>query len=1799
MASDGERSIADVLAELDAVGVQLWLEGSELRYRSPKGVMTPERLELLRSRRDDVVAALAAPTAVTHDPDGRYEPFPLTDVQAAYLVGRGHSLPYGGFGCHGYGELRFTDVDPLQLEAAWQRVVQRHDMLRAVVSADGTQRVLPDPPPYRIEVRDVRGAGPDSTVHAVEQVRRELDHKVYQPDEWPLFTLLLTIGEQSILHFSIDFLIADFVSIQLVLQELEAAYRDPAAPAVPLEVTFRDVLLAERARRSGPAAARDRAYWLDRLDSLPEPPDLPVALGRTDLPRFHRLAATLPADTWGSLTDRAKQLGLTPSSALLGAYAEVIGRWSRHPRFTLNVTVLNRPPVHTQVRELVGDFTSVELLAVDSSATEPFRSRAQQIQATLWEDLDHGRYSGVEVIRELRRRHPDRPALFPVVFTSSVGLGAAGEGMERLVHGISQTPQVWLDCQVMEGRDGLRLNWDYREGVLPEPVLRVMFAAYVDLLRGLAEEERWEATSPVPVPAEQAAHRPAAAPGTVADGDAWLPAEFLARARTEPDRPAVVSGRRVLTYRELLERATAVASVVAGWDHPPGSPVAIEMDKGWEQVAAALGVMLGGCAYVPVDTSQPAARRARIRQDADVAGVLTQSWVPDAGRPDLPCVAVDSLPEAGTATVPPQGGAGTLAYVIYTSGSTGSPKGVMISHGAAQNTIADINRRFGVTGTDRVLGLANLGFDLSVYDIFGPLSVGGALVLPDAARRAEPGHWAELIDEHQVTVWNSVPAQMEMLLSYLQTDPGPALDSMRLVLISGDWVPVTLPAAIRGRMPGASLVSLGGATEASIWSIFHPMDTVDERVPSVPYGRPLSHQSVTVLDHRLQPVPDLVAGEIYIGGIGLADGYLGDRERTAQRFIRHPETGERLYRTGDLGRYLPDGTIEFLGREDSQVKIRGHRVELAEIEAALLNHPAAAAAAVVAQRQPSEPLRLAAFVEPARYDDGDPPGGRPSSTADQLAREALTESAGLRAESEDERMLTFARQLDATALLQMSAALRECGLFTEPDAAHTTPEILAGAQVSPSHHRLVRRWLRALRDSGLVRYDATDDTWHGGPAAGPAEVEAGWRKVAELLPAVEQRGELISYFQTTARNLPQLLRGEVDPLRLLFPEGRTEIHEVAYNAMFLSRYLNRVLTSAACQLAREVPATLRVLEVGAGVGGTSVELIPALAEYDVEYLFTDVSEFFLNNARTRFREYSWVDYGRYNLNEDYRQQGLLPNSYDLIVCANVLHYARNVDEAVARLRELLTSGGWLLLIEATRDSYQIMTSMEFLFDETSGDFEDVRRADEQTFLTREQWMRVLKDAASDSTTCITEDDVMTEQMGMHVFASRFKSNRHRVGANDLVAHLTSQVPDHMVPSHYQVVDRLPLSDNGKVDRKALLAWLPSAPGGQAPARSGSDPPATALERRVAELWARSLRVERVGRHQNFFELGGDSLLAAQLATEIRDNVPEAAGVFFDNLLRVILETATVAALADALEREPAGATPAPAVPTGAVGATLVPIRAGSGVATVLLPDAAGSLTCYRPVLDAVAPDVPIAGLRVADPEAYLRLPPDELVDRVAGEYARELVAGGHRRIRLVGCRFGGLLATELARHLTEAGVVVERLVVVASGPVPWQADDDLLLEYLYLRERGVDPALLGDPVPGDDASWHRMRNEPRPARFARLAARDGWDGPPDATDGIGATGSSTGPAERLAEGFRLYAHSTRAVAELDLLPYAGDITLVRPGGHPWLATAPADLEAWWRDLCIGDLAVVDVPGDYFSWPAAGAAALARLLGEDR
>jgi amino acid adenylation domain-containing protein len=909
---------------------------------------------------------------IVPDKEKMYEPFPLTGIQMAYLMGRDDKFELGGVSTHVYTEYE-TKLEEERFNNSINKIISRHPMMRAVILSNGQQKILDKVPEYKMEVVDLRQLDSKDQEKYILKERKQKSHHVFKTDEWPLFEfkMLKLTDETNYLFFGLDMLIADGASILMIIHEIMKYYDDPKLNLPEINCTFRDYMLAYNDFKNGEVYKKDREYWLQQLDSFPQAPVLPYKTDPSNIgqPHFDRCYKAFNSNQWNKIKGKVQENGITPAAALCTAYAEVLGYWSNQDRVAINSTIFNRYPFHGEVNSIIGDFTSVMLLGIDLKIGATFFEKAKYVQNVFAEALEHRHYDGVEFIGELSKYHNiGNKAAMPIVFTSmlfgnTVDIGeSATNTFGDVKMSVSQTSQVFIDQQIIEVDGGISITWDYVEQLFEKDLIENMFEQYIGILESIIEEKeyRLEAkSSDLEVINEYNATEQEI-------GKETLHGLFIKQAEKTPNNIAVMFEENTLTYKELDEKSNKVANFLKEKNIGRNDYVGVIAERCIESIVNILGVLKAGAAYVPINPEHPEDRRKYILENSNCKMEL----LPDSYKKDN--IASYSNERVYTKEYPED-----MAYVIYTSGSTGKPKGVIITHKAAANTIIDINQKFDVNEEDKIIGLSSMCFDLSVYDIFGALSSGAALVMIEDQRDVK--NIQKVIDNNGITIWNSVPAIMDMLIDNMSEDGDSdevdywnshnsgnlveynANESLRVVLLSGDWIPLTLPEKIKDKFADAEVVSLGGATEASIWSIYYPIDEVNEEWNSIPYGMPLANQKFYVLNYEKEVCPIGIAGELYIGGEGLAEGYMNDEEKTNNAFINHPDLG-RLYNTGDYGVMSREGYIEFLGRKDHQIKIRGYRVELGEIENRILEHQSIKNVVVIDRSHSNGRKYLCAYV---------------------------------------------------------------------------------------------------------------------------------------------------------------------------------------------------------------------------------------------------------------------------------------------------------------------------------------------------------------------------------------------------------------------------------------------------------------------------------------------------------------------------------------------------------------------------------------------------------------------------------------------------------------------------------------------------------------------------------------------------------------------------------------------------------------------------------------------------------------------
>ncbi|MGO5092390.1 amino acid adenylation domain-containing protein [Clostridium sp. LCP25S3_F10] len=1654
----------ELLREYNKIGVKLWVENDKLHFKAPKGVLDDIKKAELKEKKDEIIKYLKAISSnkIKHDKENRYSTFPLTDIQTAYLVGRNNAYDYGGVGCKVYAELTSDIIDEERLEKAWHKLINRHDMLRTVVYREGYQKVLEKVELPKLEFLDLRGLKDNEIKEELMKIKNYLSTKQYMPESWPLYDLKLsTQDSKSILHISIDMLIADFISINNIISELEYLYNNENGELEDLDVQFRDVVLYQQLDKENDERAKEKAkkYWLDRINTLPEAPELPLAEGKkNNYINFKQYNYFLPKEKWRTICDKAKKYNLTPSSAILTAYAEVIGLWSRQSNFCINITILNRPNIHPQIQKLVGDFTEVDILEINQKGKKCFAEYAKGIQKQLWSDLENISFSGIKVLRELKRQRR-RDIIIPVVYTSTIGANISDNKISEekigmnLTYKISQTPQVWIDCQVSEQRDGVLINWDVREDIFKDGVIEEAFKTFGNLLEDLVKNnETWISNTSINLSPETKEIRSEINNHTLEFDEKMLYDKILGNIKNKADNKALYADGKYITYRELGEYSLAIQKSLLENNIKAGDNVCIALPKGVWQIGAVLGTLFAGCVYIPIDINQPLARKESIINDSKARILITNgSYKQNHNIKNCTVIEVENLNPIKNNTIEPcRVDANAPAYIIYTSGSTGKPKGVVISHKAALNTIIDINIHYHLCEHDRILGIANLAFDLSVYDIFGSLMAGGMLVLPNASDVKSPSHWYDLIKNEKITVWNSVPAQMQMLLTYMQEVKNDKCNDLRLVLLSGDWIPVTLPKIIWSYFDKAEIISLGGATEASIWSISYQIERGKVYENSIPYGIPLSNQYFYVLNKNLDFCPNWVIGDIYIGGPGLALEYFNDLKLTKERFIKHPLTQEMLYHTGDIGRYRSDGIIEFLGREDTQVKLNGHRIELNEIESTIQKMENIETAAVIVNDK-SVNNSIYAYIQPKVITSDT----KSLVDKDYLLKAISTSGDEVTKGIDRELFVKWTEISNKTAVLDIMNTMQKLGIFVD-ESEFSLGEIQAIIKCNSKYKDLVATWISVLKKENLIKENLKTNKYYLlNKDINLNSSKNSWSEWKKLEEKMNYGKTIVDYFESSSNHLIELLREEVSSIDLLFPQGNFDIALAAYHDNFISSSLNKVIIeSTKCILEEfnklQMNRPFRILEVGAGVGGTSLDLIPELDKYNVEYLYTDLSQSFLNRARKEFECYPWVEYGLFDINKEYYLQDIKEDSFDLIICNNVLHNAKSGTKVLESLSRIMIYGASIVVVDTIGENYSLLTSMEFHINRNN--FDDFRRENKQVFFTREQWHDLFKEANIEiAGEYPTKGDLLNASK-QAVFVGQLIGKRKVIKADEVKTNLKSQLPEYMVPSNIYIVDKIPLTNNGKVDRETLKNKVQDF---DKVNKDLGEAPKGDLEERISKIWAKVLNKDTMYRNEDFYQCGGDSLVGAQVVATMRETIPEAENWEWDQLMVEILQTPTIAKIAEKITNKLNESKFNDSINSVESKKSLITLAEGdnSKFVKVIFHDGTGTITPYNALIPYLLNHKnrkeTILAFIYGDEEEYTSYPYERLIECLGEKYARELIKTKATKFELIGYCMGGLIAVETAKALLEQGMEVKPVITIDTTPCDYRMNNEFFMERTF------------------------------------------------------------------------------------------------------------------------------------------------------
>ena len=890
-----------------------------------------------------------------------------------------------------------------RLQRAWDAVVAQAPMLRTTISAETGTPLQTVHEQWSLPIRSV-----DARAMSREQLMDALKADYERPFDLAAepgirVSLYACTGESHVLLISCYHSTLDAVGMTVLLARLCQAYAGEQLE--PPKADYEAFVRWQQELMSSPEGQRERTHWEAELGTAPPVLDLPPDKPRPALQSLRGESVTFEVDaaTTHRLTALARAEGSSMFRVLLAACHVALFRCTEQEDILVGSPVAGR--THPEFANLIGHCVNMIVLRGQLAGEPTFREYLRRVDTTVLRALENQDYPFAALVESLQpTRDASRSPLFQVVFAyqraaieqlPNFFLSAPGRpgfelgGLRFEPIGLSQQEGAFdISLWMAKSGDELIAELKYNSDLFERRTGQRMAQLLQTILHEIAADPDRPITR---LPLLTDAERDHIVEGwndtvTPYRTDVCLHELVEEQVDRTPNAVAVVGQGKQLTYQELDTAANQVAHHLRAHGVGRGSLVGVYVERSPEMVPALLGVLKAGAGYVPLEPGHPPARTDLILASLPVTCVLTQSHLTDRLQgltapqlSHLVCVddgSADDVAE-GRLTVAiatdlgkevetrptQQSDPGDTAYIIFTSGSTGVPKGVEVAHRPVVNLIEWVTKAYGVGTADRILQVTSLCFDLSVYDMFGGLAAGASLHVPSSDELRDPRRLVELVCGGEITFWNSAPPALQQLVPFLPTD-APA-SSLRLVFLSGDWIPLPLPDQIRTVFPRAHVVSLGGATEATVWSNVYDIGEIESRWVSIPYGRPIQNARYYVLDPHGNPCPVGIPGELFIGGDVLAKGYT-DPDLTAAKFVPDPFRPDGLmYRTGDRARFYSDSNLEFLGRKDFQVKVRGYRIELGEIEAALLAHEGVAECLVMARDDVGSDRELVSYVVPS------------------------------------------------------------------------------------------------------------------------------------------------------------------------------------------------------------------------------------------------------------------------------------------------------------------------------------------------------------------------------------------------------------------------------------------------------------------------------------------------------------------------------------------------------------------------------------------------------------------------------------------------------------------------------------------------------------------------------------------------------------------------------------------------------------------------------------------------------------------
>ena len=1502
----------------------------EQNLSTRKAHLSPAKKALLERWKQGVAPSTSQLTGITRRAEANFIPLSFSQHRL-WLIDQ---IAPGGINYNILFTARLLgrlDIDALQ--RSLHEIVRRHEVLRTTFAdIDGKpMQIIAPRGTISLAIHDLEASSPpEERENEARRLARADAQTPFDLSRGPLMRAHLARinNHEHIFIVTMHHIITDTWSLGIFARELAELYSvytaQKPSPLPELPVQYADFALWQRKRFQGDILTRQLQYWREQLAGAPTILELPTDYPRPTTQTFRGAlkAFVIEPPLVQQLHDFCKQHDCTLFMLLLATYNVLLYRYSGQKDILVGTPIANRS--QGEIEQLIGFFANTLVLRTKLHGNPTFLELLHRVRETTLGAYENQDVPFERLVEELQpKRELSHSPLFQVMLvlqnTPMPELQFGDELTLQILEGVeSGTSKFDLWLSVMEDGERLFCGLEYNTDLFTSQTMERLIGHLQTLLQAVVFQPK-QRISDFNLLTDAEKHR------ILLEWNAtdiayrqgvclhWLIEEQIERT---PDAPAVIYKDQQISYRELNNRANQIAHRLRALGVGPEVRVGICMERSLELVPALLGILKAGGAYVPIDPTYPRERQAFMLEDAQASIILTQQHLlkqlPAHSLPVL-CLDTEDLTHEPTTNPVHTTVELNLCYIIYTSGSTGKPKGAMTTHQGLCNRLFWMQDAYKLSTDDRVLQKTPMSFDVSVWEFFWPIMVGASIVMAKPEGHRDSTYLIQTIQEQQITTIHFVPA---MLQAFLEDKNAGLCTSLKHVVCSGEALTLEHQNRFFSCLD-AELTNLCGATEVSVDStIWYCQKGDDNRGWGIiPIGRPISNTQAYVLDVYGNPVPAGVPGELYYGGIGLARGYHNRPDLTAEKFVPDPfskEPGARLYKTGDLARFREDGTLEFLGRIDHQVKIRGYRIELGEIEAVLSQHPTVQAAAVLAREDTPGEKRLVAYVtlEDAEHEAQSPEQHFSEEQVshwqeifDDTYRNSEAEGdptfntsgwnssyTGLSIPAEEMRVWTITT-VDRIAALQPQRILEigcGSGLLLFRLAPHCSR--YHGTDIAPSVIERLQQHIDAQHLAHVTLACARADDLSSLNSENFDTII--FNSVVQYFPNIEY---LLQVIEKSIQHLQpggRIFLGDIRNLPLLtIFHTSVEIEHAAPDvpaAQLLARIHKRceqedelVLDPAFFAALKKRFPQISCVEVHLKRGYDN-EM--TRFRYDVTLHLEQANLAVLTDVPWR----SWnADLSPITLQEELQQHNPsllaitgIPNARvqrDVFLYQQLTQYSK---QTVAELFEQSTAYDYEIGIDpeewwSTGEASGYHVIIQWTPDNNEGYYDVV--------FVRKEGERPVLDYSPASLQHLQQPN--WQQYATMPFQDKQKQQR----INDLRAYLQERLPEYMVPVSYILLPELPLSPNGKVDRRQLPAPESVALGIEATYEA----PTTPLEEELARIWASVLGLERVGRSNNFFELGGDSIKGIQVVARANE-----VGIHMEP--RLMFQYQTIAELSQAL-----------------------------------------------------------------------------------------------------------------------------------------------------------------------------------------------------------------------------------------------------------------------------------------------------------